>query len=255
VTKSRGSRAEAFSIAEPSSVTPGGVALATMDDQPEPEGMGPTPTGPGFAPWRPDEDRAQAAERASRLGGQQPPVGISAASFAPSKSRRPAALTAAVVLLVAAVVLGGTWMAQRNDARITAPSATPAPARTALPLREDSIEISSQAGSGRLVIVDHRWSSSGREAPRTGTTLEVTVQLLCTSGEISYDPYFFQAFDQTGRLFEVLSSGTAGRLETGTLGPDEQVGGTISFDMPRGQVTLLMTDESTQSVTALKIPD
>jgi hypothetical protein len=31
--------------------------------------------------------------------------------------------------------------------------------------------------------------------------------------------------------------------------------GTIAFDMPRGQVTLLMSDDSENTVTALRVPD
>ncbi|MET0692781.1 MAG: hypothetical protein ABWX96_02035 [Propionibacteriaceae bacterium] len=222
-----------------------------MDERAAPEGMGPSPTGPGFAPWQQSVPPADSDQHPAAV---RPTISVQQ-DFAPRKSRLPALVTACAVLLVAAVVLSATWVAERNDARVTAPSVPRAPARTAVPLREDSIEISSSGGSGRLVIVDHTWTTAGREAPRTGTTLDVEVELICTSGEISFDPYFFQAFDQSGRLFEVMAPVAPNSLSTGTLGPDERVAGTVSFDMPRGQVTLLMTDETTQSVTALKIPD
>ena len=35
----------------------------------------------------------------------------------------------------------------------------------------------------------------------------------------------------------------------------QSIRGTIAFDMPRGEVTLLMSDDSNQTVTALKVPD
>ena len=35
----------------------------------------------------------------------------------------------------------------------------------------------------------------------------------------------------------------------------ERVHGTLAFDMPRGDATLLMSDESDQTVTALRVPD
>jgi hypothetical protein len=44
-------------------------------------------------------------------------------------------------------------------------------------------------------------------------------------------------------------------LETGTLRPGERIRGTIAFDMPRSEATLLMSDNSNQTVTALKVPD
>jgi len=44
-------------------------------------------------------------------------------------------------------------------------------------------------------------------------------------------------------------------LETGTLQAGERVRGTIAFDMPHSEATLLMSDDANQTVTALKVPD
>jgi hypothetical protein len=44
-------------------------------------------------------------------------------------------------------------------------------------------------------------------------------------------------------------------LESGTLYPGDRVRGTIAFDMPHSEATLLMSDDSNQTVTALKVPD
>ena len=50
--------------------------------------------------------------------------------------------------------------------------------------------------------------------------------------------------------------GTTGRvLSVGTLRAGERIRGVIAFDMPRGEVTLLMSDDADQTVTALKVPD
>ena len=82
------------------------------------------------------------------------------------------------------------------------------------------------------------------------------MELTCTRGAVDYDPYNFQVFDQTGRLFETAIEGAGdSRLETGTLRPGERVRGTIAFDMPHSEATLLMSDDSNQTVTALKVPD
>ncbi len=54
----------------------------------------------------------------------------------------------------------------------------------------------------------------------------------------------------------MAAEGTGGRvLPVGTLTPGERVRGTIAFDMPRGEVTLLMSDDSENTVTALRVPD
>jgi Domain of unknown function (DUF4352) len=80
--------------------------------------------------------------------------------------------------------------------------------------------------------------------------------LVCTSGEVDYDPYHFQAFDRSGQLFEMAVEGAGGNpLSVGTLEQGERIRGTVAFDIPRGDVTLLMSDDSDRTVTALKVPD
>ena len=65
-----------------------------------------------------------------------------------------------------------------------------------------------------------------------------------------------QAFDQAGHVFEMAVEGTEGRvLDVGTLNAGERVRGVIAFDMPRGDTTLIMSDDSDQTVTALRVPD
>jgi hypothetical protein len=92
--------------------------------------------------------------------------------------------------------------------------------------------------------------------PVSGSYLRVEVELICTTGQVDYDPYHFQAFDRSGQLFEMAVEGTEGRvLPVGTLTAGERIRGTVAFDMPRGDVTLLMSDDSENTVTALKVPD
>jgi hypothetical protein len=92
--------------------------------------------------------------------------------------------------------------------------------------------------------------------PTSGSYLRVEVELTCTAGSVDYDPYNFQVFDQTGKLFETAIEGAgAAMLDTGTLHPGERISGTIAFDMPQSEATLLMSDDSNQTVTALKVPD
>ncbi|MBA3530018.1 MAG: DUF4352 domain-containing protein [Propionibacteriaceae bacterium] len=217
-------------------------------------GMGPTPSGPAFAPWV-DAGRAP-ADGSEASGPRQPLPYPDLATFTPPTSRLPAVVTAVVVLVVSTVVLAATMMAHRGDSQVSQLAPVTTPIRSVVPLREDSIEFASTDGSGRLVVLDHSWMSAGAQRPVSGSYLQVQVELICTSGSIAYDPYFFQAFDATGRLFDVTSHGATQRvLSSGTLGPDERVTGFLTFDMPRGEVTLLMSDDAAESVTALKISD
>lgn len=234
-----------------------GAPLDTGDGVGSRSGMGPTPSGPAFTPWvvaggasAPDDSEAAAPF------GRQPLPPPELAALTPSPSRLPVLVTAVVVLLVSTVVLAATMMAYRSDSRISQPAPMTTPIGSVVPLREDSIEFASTDGSGRLVVLGHSWMSAGAQRPVSGSYLQVQVELICTSGSIAYDPYFFQAFDATGRLFDVTSSGATQRvLGSGTLGPDERVTGFLTFDMPRGEVTLLMSDDAAESVTALKISD
>jgi len=116
-------------------------------------------------------------------------------------------------------------------------------------------------GRGNVTTVaPHISAFSGAGAGGGGgnaTLSRVQVELVCASGTVYYDPYNFQAFDQSGRLFElaVEGAGSSPLLEIGTLHAGERIRGTLAFDMPRGEATLLMSDESDQTVTALRVPD
>ena len=53
------------------------------------------------------------------------------------------------------------------------------------------------------------WVSEGPVPPLNGSYLRVEVELVCTTGEVDYDPYLFQAFDQSGQLFEMAARAPA----------------------------------------------
>lgn len=186
----------------------------------------------------------------NRIG---PPAVPRVADFRPARSWWPSVITALVVAVVAAVVLISTALGQRPQEPTASGPAPPAtsPAR-AIPDSPDSIPISSAEGTGRLTALRHSWTPAGSRRPGE-SYLQVEVWLVCTSGRIDYDPYFFQAFDARGRLYEVADSRSAHALTTGRLAPHQQVRGVVVFDMPRGNATLMMTDGAAQAVTALRI--
>jgi hypothetical protein len=213
----------------------------------ESTGMGPTPSGPSFVPWAPAPGDTPPIK---------PPLPPRTTGSTPWRaSRLPTVITIAVIFLVAAVVAVASLVANFGDTHVAAPATTtqPVPQTTA---QGDRIEFTTSEGTGQLVLLTHSWVSTGQEPPTSGSYLRVEVELTCTAGSVDYDPYNFQVFDQTGRLFETAIEGAGGMmLDTGTLYAGERVRGTIAFDMPHSEATLLMSDDANQTVTALKVPD
>jgi hypothetical protein len=175
---------------------------------------------------------------------------------APPPSRVPAVLTALAVAVVGLIVAVASVVAAREDVRQASPRPDPPAAARPTPAAGDRIEFATSFGSGVLEIEDHGWDSDGSHTDAPGSLLTVAVRISCTSGTLRYGPDSFQAFDRSGDLFdpEVLSDSSTA-LEIGTLSAGQQVTGTIAFDIPHGGVTLLMSDESSRTVTALKVPD
>lgn len=173
----------------------------------------------------------------------------------PPTDRLPALLTLLTVVAVGAIVLVASVLAARQDVRdATAPRRLPE--TTVSPPATDRIAFTTSTGSGVLEIVDHAWDSDGSHPGEPGSLLTVVIRVTCESGTLRYGPDSFQAFDAGGELFEVETlpdSDTA--LAFGLLSAGQQAGGTVAFDIPRGGVTLLMSDELSRTVTALKVPE
>jgi hypothetical protein len=207
-------------------------------------GMGSVPRGPSFLPWTASEP----------VSPQAPVPDPDKPDLGPRQSRWPAVISVLAIVLVAAVVAGASLVAYWDDAHVAAPPRLEA--HPSLTSPTDRIDFVSDQGTGQLIMRMRSWVSDGRVPPVSGSYLRVEVELVCTSGEVDYDPYHFQAFDRSGQLFEMAVEGTAGRmLAVGTLRAGERIRGTVAFDMPRGDVTLLMSDDSEHTVTALKVPD
>ena len=219
----------------------GVIVSERQDDIP---GMGSEPRGPSFVPWTPAEATPP----------QLPPPGTDRPSLGPPRSRRPAVISILAIVLVAAVVAAASVVAYWSDTHVAAP---PRPEiRPSVASPPDRIDFVSDEGTGQLILRTRSWVSDGVVPPDYGSYLRVEVELVCTSGEVDYDPYHFQAFDRSGQLFEMEKNGAAGReLGVGTLRAGERIRGIVAFDMPRGEVTLLMSDDSENTVTALKVPD
>jgi hypothetical protein len=229
------------------------VEPAASDLRPDPgsvpEGMGPTPSGPEFVP----------SSRVIR------PEGSDAASHsafaAPYRAPRrrllsaPNLITVAVFVLVALVVALATAIAHHDDTHIAAPTPVRVPSIHTDTPDQAEIEFTTPHGTGKLILLSRTWQDGSRR-PINGSYLEVRVEIICLTGRVGYDPYNFQAFDETGQLFDVDESGvTSEILGVGELSPGQTARGAVAFDIPHGDVTLLMSDDSEQSITALKVPD
>ena len=211
--------------------------------------MGPTPSGPSFVPWAP----APGATPPKMPPYAPPPRPMGLAGR--RRSRLPTVITAAVIFIVALAVGIASYVAHIADTHVSAPVASKQPAPQ-VSAQGDRIEFTTSQGSGELILLRHSWVTYGLAPPTSGSYLRVEVELICDTGSVDYDPYNFQVFDETGRLFETAIEGAGdSMLETGTLQPGERIRGTIAFDMPHSEATLLMSDDTNQTVTALKVPD
>lgn len=226
--------------------------------------MGPQERGPSFSPWQaggtPDSPSRPAAG-ATSAGPSRPGPAPDPSLLFPTPSPWPTVITVLVLVVVGSIVVAGTVLGSRPIAAPPSPAppaaAAPVPASPPPgPTTGNRLEFVSDDADGVLVIAASRWSTSGLRPPTYGTYLHVQVRLICTSGQLSYGPESFSAFDATGELFEVLERERAGdALGYGVLDAGESVTGTIVFDLPRGAVTLLLSDSASRSVTALRIPD
>ncbi|GAA1431958.1 hypothetical protein GCM10009616_20240 [Microlunatus lacustris] len=214
-----------------------------MSERPDgAEGLGRSSAGtPDFASPEPPAPSAPppAAAPAPRPGG--PP---------PRSSRRPALVTAVVVLAVAAVTALATLAAWRADTSVDAPPpSTSRPATSPADPDRDAILFTGAHGTGRLAVRERHWESGSPDR------LRLVVELSCTTGTVDHGPDSFQLFDADGTLVQPSPvGGGPGGLDHGTLGPGEVVRGDVVFDVARQDVTLVLSDDA-GSVTALRITD
>lgn len=226
----------------------------------QPSGMGGTPgmggrgRGPSFTFGSPDQSdpgsNAEQAVGSSPLGTGPLPVPLTPGP--PPRSKVPALVTLGVVLLVTLVAVVATVVADRNDSRPDPGATSVAPTTAPSTPPKGSIDFTSARGAGRLRVVEHTWRTTAGEP---NSRLVIDVEITASSGRVDYAPYSFQAFDGRGQIFDIESDTTRTPLDIGTLEAGESVRGFLEFEMPRGEVTLLMNNDNFGSVTALRIDD
>lgn len=219
----------------------------------QPPELGPDRRGPEFV--RPSAAPAQQPGPPGGFpyGGRQPgpqrPPGPQPPR--PPKNRWPAIITVGVIALVAVIVLVASLRPDPGVKRETG-KAPPSPSASAAPRdTSTSIGFTSSEGRGRLSLLAHHWGGSGAA---NGEYLQLDVKIEATDGRLSFGPQYFQTFDAKSELYQSTEVGAKPPLlGRGYLHAGESVDGGIAFDMPRGDVTLLMSNALLESVTALRI--
>ena len=168
----------------------------------------------------------------------------------PHRSRRPAVVTAVVVLVVAVVTALSTLAAWRADTSVSPPPVSASrPAPSPADPDRDTILFTGARGTGRLAVRERHWESGSPDR------LRLVVELSCTTGTVDHGPDSFQLFDADGTLVEPSPAGGGpDSIDYGTLERGQQVRGDVVFDVARQDVTLVLSDDA-GSVAALRITD
>ena len=164
------------------------------------------------------------------------------------------------MLVVALIVIGGATLITRYRDQHATTAATPGQSPAAAPPTSvaspsgNSIAFESAGGKGTMTILDHRWSTTGSVRPTHGDYLLIELRLSVTEGSLTYGPSVFQAFDATGNIFDTTPLAVPSPpLSDGELGAGQQITGWISFDIERGDTTLLLAGPDSSPIAALKI--
>jgi hypothetical protein len=135
----------------------------------------------------------------------------------------------------------------------------PAPAESAPPAVADepagdpnAIEFTTRQGRGQLAVIDHTWL---RRPGSSEVRLRVLVEVRSLEGMIDYDPAYFFAAQDLANPVRAEDSFSHGDLDVGVLAPGEGARGYVTFVLPRGDITLMMSSDAADWVTAIKIVD
>ena len=203
-------------------------------------------------PYAPQQRRVQGAQPHSSFApkriaappaapppGSQPigsakPASLSIDTYKPPKRR----VGALIAFLVGFAVLIGGFMAIDYFSRTAqdAPAASSSPTAT-LP----GLAFESQAATGSWEITDTQWSSDH---------VVLTVRITVATGSFRYS---FYAYNNSSMKLAYPDMSSSNTLRSGTLGPGQSVSGTLSFQITRGDGTLVMLDSLENQVSGLPI--
>lgn len=219
-------------------------------------GLGRSSSGPAFAP------PASGLPLADRPLGTPP----AAPRPAPEPPRRrslllriaPAVGTFVILALAAVIIVAGSVQDNRKAAEearrpVPSPVITAPPAVASDPAGEpDAIEFTTPQGRGELTVIDHTWL---RKPGSSEVRLRVQVELRALDGVVDYDPAYFFAARDLANPVRAEDSFAHGDLDVGVLEPGDAARGYLTFLLPRGDVTLMMSSDAADWITAIKIVD
>lgn len=143
-----------------------------------------------------------------------------------------------VAFLVGFAVLIGGFIAIDHFARTAQDAATSAPTATAtLP----GLAFETDSATGTWEITNTQWSSDH---------VVLTVRITVATGSFRYS---FYAYNNTSMKLTYPDASSSSTLRGGTLSPGQTVSGTLSFQITRGDGTLVMLDALENQVSGLPI--
>lgn len=208
--------------------------------------FGQQPPGPQFAQppasWQPRQIERRADQPFSP---SIPRYTMSSDQFRPPRDRRPWWIVGIVVAVVALVVATSSIVAWRSDQQQQQASTPPSAPATAPTPSGNGIDFDYSDGTGRLEIVDSRWTANG---------LEVEVRITVTKGEVQYGLYNFTAFDEQGTTIDPSTQEVpVPALGEGTVTAGHTTQGWLAFQVQRQDVTLLLVSQYGKAITAYLI--
>lgn len=97
--------------------------------------------------------------------------------------------------------------------------------------------------TGRWEVVSHSWVADG---------LVVRVRVTADAGRVTYG---FVAFSNAGtEVYEPEAGAPSPEIGTGRLAVGQSVEGNVFLPMPRGDATLILTNEAGRQMSALPVP-
>jgi hypothetical protein len=144
-------------------------------------------------------------------------------------------------------------LAYHDDTHIEAATPVRVPSVHADSLNHAQIEFSTQHGTGKPIMLGRTWQDGGRRTIN-GSYLEVRSRSSCLTGWSATTRTTFRPSTKPASSSMLTSPSNGPHPGVGELSPGQTVRGAVAFDIPHGGVTLLMSDDTEQSITALKVP-
>jgi len=147
---------------------------------------------------------------------------------------------AAVAVIVVAIVVGFILNAAPEQQTIPVESTSPRPTSYSTDNRKGGIAFGDTTTTGYWKITNTTWSDS---------SVRLTVEITVDTGTLYYDFYAYASTDLT----TVSPTAKPGDLRGGFAGPGDTITGTLTFDVNRQPLTLIMVSRNQTQLSALPV--